>query len=75
MYSAQSTICIPQILNYGHYHLGRVCYQQNDLIAAEEHFTTVVQQPYLNYGDCIAYSACGLALTYQVQGDPTRPGR
>ena len=30
---------IPQILNYGHYHLGRVCYQQNDLAAAEEHFS------------------------------------
>jgi LuxR family maltose regulon positive regulatory protein len=55
-------------LNYGHYHLGRVCYLQNDLIAAEQHFATVVQQPYLNYGDCIVHSACGLALTYQLQG-------
>jgi LuxR family maltose regulon positive regulatory protein len=61
---------IPQILNYGHYHLGRVCYQQNDLAAAEAHFTTIVQQPYLNYGDCFAYGACGLALVHQVQGRP-----
>jgi LuxR family maltose regulon positive regulatory protein len=60
----------PQILNYGHYHLGRVCYLQNDLIAAEQHFATVVRQPYLNYGDCIVHSACGLALTYQIQGRP-----
>ena len=62
----------PQILNYGHYHLGRVCYQQNDLAAAEQHFAAVVQKPYLNYGDCFAYSACGLAMTYQVQGRPDK---
>jgi LuxR family maltose regulon positive regulatory protein len=60
----------PQIRNYGHYHLGRVCYQQNDLTAAEQHFATVARQPYLNYGDCFAHSACGLALTHQVQGRP-----
>jgi LuxR family maltose regulon positive regulatory protein len=61
---------LPQILNYGHYHLGRARYQQNDLVAAEEHFATVVQQPYLNYGECFVWSACGLALTHQVQGRP-----
>jgi LuxR family maltose regulon positive regulatory protein len=58
---------IPQILNYGHYHLGRVCYQQNDLAAAEEHFSAIVRQPYLNYGECFAYGACGLALVHQAQ--------
>ena len=61
-----------QILNYGHYHLGRVCYQQNDLAAAEQHFATIVEQPYLNYGDCYAHSACGLALTHQAQGRPDK---
>ena len=61
---------IPQILNYGHYHLGRVCYEQNDLAAAEEHFGTIVRQPYLNYGNCFAYGACGLALVHQAQGRP-----
>ena len=63
---------IPQILNYGHYNLGRVCYQQNDLAAAEQHFAASVQQPYLNYGDCYSHSACGLALTYQAQGLPDK---
>jgi ATP/maltotriose-dependent transcriptional regulator MalT len=38
----------PRMLDYGHYHLGKVCYQQNDLVSAEGHFATVVQQPYLN---------------------------
>lgn len=60
----------PQILNFAHYHLGRVRYQQNDLAAAEGHFATAVQQPYLNYGDSFVNSACGLALTHQVQGRP-----
>jgi LuxR family maltose regulon positive regulatory protein len=63
---------IPQILNYGHYHLGRVYYHRNDLAAAEEHFKTIVQQPYLNYGNCFAYAACGLALIYQVQDQPDK---
>ena len=66
---------IPQILNYGHYHLGRVCYQHNDLAAAEGHFTTIVQQPYLNYGNCFAYGACGLALIHQVLGRPDKARR
>ncbi len=60
----------PEFLGYGHYHLGRVCYHQNDLTEAEEHFAAVVGQPYLNYGVCYLYSACGLALTHQVQGRP-----
>jgi LuxR family maltose regulon positive regulatory protein len=63
---------IPQILNYGHYHLGCVCYQRNDLAAAEEHFATVVQEPSLNYGRCYAHSACGLALVRQVRGRPDK---
>jgi LuxR family maltose regulon positive regulatory protein len=60
----------PQIRNYAHFHLARVCYQQNNLAAAERNFATVVQQPYLNYGDAFAHSSCGLALTHQVQGRP-----
>jgi LuxR family maltose regulon positive regulatory protein len=63
---------IPQILNYGHYHLGRVCYQQNDLAEAEEHFSAIVQQPYLNYGNCFADGACGLALVHQAQSQPDK---
>ncbi|MCB0165669.1 MAG: hypothetical protein KDI79_15670 [Anaerolineae bacterium] len=60
----------PYILNWGHFYLGLAYYQQNDLTAAERHFAAVVQQPYLAYGDCYSYSACGLALTHQVRGQP-----
>jgi LuxR family maltose regulon positive regulatory protein len=62
----------PQFLAWGHYHLGRVRYHQGDLAAAEEHFTAVVQQPYLSYGICYVNSACGLALTHQALGRPER---
>lgn len=61
---------LSEILNYGYFHLGQVCYQQNDLAAAEQHFATVVQQPYLNYGECYADSACALAMIYQTQRRP-----
>ena len=57
-----------EIRGHAQYHLGCVYYHQNELGAAEEHFASVVQQPYQNYGDCFAYSACGLARTYQAQG-------
>jgi LuxR family maltose regulon positive regulatory protein len=57
-----------QILGHSRYHLGCVRYQQNDLSAAESLFTWVVERPYQNYGDCYVNSACGLAMTYQAQG-------
>jgi len=57
-----------QMLGYGYYHLGRVCYQQNELAMAEELFTSVVARPYQNYGVCYAHSACGLGLTFQAMG-------
>lgn len=61
---------LPHFVSYSNYHRGRVSYQHNDLAAAEAHFTTVVRQPYLSYGDCFVHSACGLAMTYQAQDRP-----
>ena len=57
-----------EILGYGEYQLGRVHYQHNDLLTAEELFATVVARPYLNYGISYTNSACGLAMTYQALG-------
>ena len=59
-----------QIRGIVSFHLGIVAYQKHDLTAAEQYFSTVVRQPYLNYGDAYTYSACGLAFTYQAQGRP-----
>jgi LuxR family maltose regulon positive regulatory protein len=56
------------ILGYGKYNLGRVHYQQNELVEAEELFASVAAKPYQYYGDCFVSSACGLVLTYQAQG-------
>ena len=56
----------PGMLGYGNYFLGMAAYHQNDLSAAEEHFSFVTQRPYATYDDSYCYSACGLALTYQA---------
>jgi LuxR family maltose regulon positive regulatory protein len=57
-----------EIRGIAQYHLGCAYYHQNELGAAEEHFASVVQQPYQNYGYVFAHSACGLARTYQARG-------
>jgi LuxR family maltose regulon positive regulatory protein len=59
-----------QIMRGARYHLGCVHYLQNDLDAAEDQFSRVVQRPYLNYGDFFAYSAFGLSLVHQARNRP-----
>ncbi len=61
-----------EITGHSHYRVGMAYYQQNNLADAEKHFAVVAQQPYLNYGPPYVYSACGLALTYQAQGQPDK---
>jgi len=53
-----------EILGNSKAHLGCVNYQQNDLPAAEELFSSVVANPYSNYGIAYVTSVCGLAATY-----------
>jgi LuxR family maltose regulon positive regulatory protein len=60
----------PAMLGVGRYHLGSAFYQQNRLAEAEAQFTSVNAQPYVHYRDSYAYSAIGLALTYQAQNRP-----
>jgi LuxR family maltose regulon positive regulatory protein len=57
-----------QILGHSQLAAGSVRYQQNDLPAAEELFTAIVDRPYQNFGGCYARSVCGLSMTYQAQG-------
>ncbi len=59
-----------EFLGFGLLHLGTASYQQNDLRSAEENFSAVVQKPYQNYGENLAYSYFGLALTHHAQGRP-----
>ena len=63
---------LPEILNFGHYNRGKVCYHHNNLTASEQHFSIAVRQPYLNYIECFAFSSFGLALTYQAQGQAAK---
>ncbi len=57
-----------QILGISQYQLGCVRYQQDDLLAVEDLFASVVAKPYKNYGTTYVNSVCGLSLTYQAQG-------
>ena len=61
-------IDFPQILRNSYDHLGKVKYQQNDLLGAEELFTSVVAKPYVNYVTSYVSSVCGLSMTYQAMG-------
>jgi LuxR family maltose regulon positive regulatory protein len=58
------------MLGVGRYHLGNALYQQNRLSEAEAQFASVNARPYVHYRDSYAYSAIGLALTYQAQNRP-----
>ena len=54
--------------NLGEWYLGVVCYQRNELEAAAQHFTQIVENRFLvqitTYRDAVA----GLALIHQIQG-------
>jgi LuxR family maltose regulon positive regulatory protein len=73
---AQQSITLSQkagsqaMLGIGRYHLGNALYQHNRLSEAEAQFSRVNAQPYVHYRDSYAYSAIGLALTYQTQNRP-----
>jgi LuxR family maltose regulon positive regulatory protein len=55
--------------NLGNWFLGLVCYQRNELQAAAQYFTQIVENRFTaqitNYRDAVA----GLALIYQIQGE------
>lgn len=59
-------------LSWANYFQGCVHYHRNDLAAAERAFAWVVERPFFGHGIALRHSACGLALTYQAQGQPDR---
>jgi LuxR family maltose regulon positive regulatory protein len=67
--STQSGIAFMR--NLGNWYLGRVCYQINELEAAEQYFIQIVENRYIvqvtTYRDAVA----GLALIHQIQGERT----
>jgi LuxR family transcriptional regulator, maltose regulon positive regulatory protein len=52
----------------GHYFLGIVCYYQNDLIQAEQHFKTAWQMIQSSNALFLSQSSFGLASVYAAQG-------
>ena len=65
--AAHSEIAIMK--NWADWFLGLVCYYRNDLQAAEQHFSQIVENRYTaqitTYRDAVA----GLALIYQIKGE------
>jgi LuxR family maltose regulon positive regulatory protein len=58
--------------NLGDWHLGQVCYQRNELEAAAQYFTQIVENRFAaqvtTYRDAVA----GLALIHQIQGESAK---
>jgi LuxR family maltose regulon positive regulatory protein len=57
---------------WAHYGLGRVCYERDDLLAAEEHYAAAVALRHRANHFTVWQSLIGLALTHQALGDPAR---
>jgi LuxR family transcriptional regulator, maltose regulon positive regulatory protein len=62
-------------LAWGHYLLGSVAYQQNDLVAAEAHVRVVEEMRYLGRPMAYLHSAFIYALVYQARGLPDQARR
>jgi LuxR family maltose regulon positive regulatory protein len=57
--------------SWGHYFLGVVHYQQNDLDAARQHFEAVIQSRYLTIALAAVNGFTGLILVRQARGEAT----
>ena len=58
----------PGLVTQGHYFLGMVAYERNDLESAARHFSKTVEQRYAPSFTTDVNAMIGLALTYQAQG-------
>jgi LuxR family maltose regulon positive regulatory protein len=61
--------------NYLHLFAGSICYQQNELNAAAQHFQAVLEQRYAVHPQAYVFSALGLALVYQAQKQADEAGQ
>jgi LuxR family maltose regulon positive regulatory protein len=59
----------PLHLGWGHYTLGRIAYEWNDLAGASEHFNAVLSLGHLAHRICIVNATCGLALSLAARGE------
>lgn len=60
---------------WAHHLLGTVHYQQNELAAARQHFTVVIENRYVIQALTVTGSFPGLVLTQQAQGEPAEADR
>ncbi len=55
--------------NWGDYYLGVVYYQRNELEAAAQHFTQIVENRYTAQITAYRDAVAGLALIHQIKGE------
>ena len=55
--------------NWGDWFLGVVCYQRNELEAAAQHFTQIVENRYTAQISAYRDAVAGLALIHQIKGE------
>ncbi len=55
--------------NWGEYYLGMVCYQSNDLEAANQYFTEIVKNRFIAHAAAYRDAVAGLALIHQIRGE------
>ena len=57
------------VQNWGDWFLGLVCYQRNELEAAAQHFTRIVENRFTAHIATYRDAVAGLALIHQIQGE------
>jgi LuxR family maltose regulon positive regulatory protein len=63
------------VIGWGHFALGRVAYEWNDLDGAREHFEAILALGPDTYRICAVNAALGLALTFVARGQPAEAER
>ena len=55
--------------NWGDYYLGVACYQSNDLEAADQYFTEILENRFIAHAAAYRDAVAGLALIHQIKGE------
>jgi LuxR family maltose regulon positive regulatory protein len=60
---------ITTMKNWGDYYLGVACYQSNDLGAAKQYFTEILENRFLAHAAAYRDAVAGLVLIHQIKGE------
>ena len=60
---------ISTMKNWGDYYLGVACYQSNDLEAADQYFTQIVENRFIAHAAAYRDAVAGLVFIHQIKGE------